>query len=235
MPAAFLRPSLPACVLAVGVLASACTTSVSAAPAPDGVGCVSDSGQTPRSTGPSTAVTTTFAVVGDSITAGTGEHDGPTQPGTQSWLRGAEGPPLQLVGGWAVPGTTTAQMRAGVGPLPADVLVVMAGTNDLRDGTAWEVSGDNLEAIVAQSGDPGVLLSSVPPYDPAPAASVAYNRHLEEFAAAEGWRFVDPWSTCSDDGAWVAGASADGVHPRPQVAERVGRELRALLLTGPGR
>jgi lysophospholipase L1-like esterase len=202
------------------------SASSSATPSPSSGG-TADPG---RAEAPATVDTPlTFTVVGDSITAGSLPIEGTAVPGTRSWLPAALGPPLEFQGGWAVPGATTQDMRAGVVPSSADVVVVLAGTNDLFR-LPWEVTADDLRAIVATVGVPRVLLSAIPPFDVDPAQAQGLNRQLADLAAAQGWRYVDPWEGISVDGAYAPGTSADGVHPTQEVADVVGRRLRAELV-----
>ena len=51
---------------------------------------------------------------------------------------------MRFAGGYAVPGATTAVMRDGVGPVDADVLVVMGGTNDVGTEVLAFTSFDEL-------------------------------------------------------------------------------------------
>jgi lysophospholipase L1-like esterase len=59
---------------------------------------------------------------------------------------------LRFAGGYAVPGATTAVMRDGAGPVDADVLVVMGGTNDVGTEVPWEMTRANLVQIVTAAG-----------------------------------------------------------------------------------
>ena len=181
--------------------------------------------------GSSTAVSEIgFVVVGDSLTAGTEPLDGNRVVGSASWVPAASDPPLTFLGGWAVPGATTAAMLEGVGPMGADVLVLMGGTNDLMRGHDLAETRANLVAIVDEVNAPEVLLCAVGPLDGRAAEVTDYNRQLEALAAESGWTFVDPWGAAWNDGSFVEGASDDGVHPTPEYADRVGREIRAALL-----
>jgi lysophospholipase L1-like esterase len=172
----------------------------------------------------------TFVVVGDSLTAGTSPVHGDQQPGVGSWIPGAETAPLVYRGGWAVPGATTSDMRAGVVPSKADVVVVLAGTNDLDRGVPWETSRDNLLAIVATSRVDDVVLSTVPPFDQGPQLRDEYNQLLHELAVEQGWHLVDPWVGVDRGGTWAPGTSLDGTHPIPNIAEEVGRSIRTAVL-----
>lgn len=171
-----------------------------------------------------------FVVVGDSLTAGTDPIEGNRVVSAQSWVPAAEGPPLAFLGGWAVPGATTAGMLEEVGPMRADVLVLMAGTNDLLGGYETPGIHANLVAIVERVGVDEVLLAAIGPIDGRAAEVTEYNRQLEALAAESGWRFVDPWVDAWDDGSFVRGASDDGLHPVPEHADRVGRQIRTALL-----
>ncbi|MCZ2806467.1 SGNH/GDSL hydrolase family protein [Modestobacter sp. VKM Ac-2983] len=173
----------------------------------------------------------TFTAVGDSITAGN-VPDGVAVPYSGSWVPAATGGALEFVPSWAVSGATTQDMLAGVTPIVADVVVVMAGTNDLTS-IPWEVSAANIRGIVDSVGVDDVVLSAVPPFDPAPEVAVAFNGRLEALAADEGWRFFDPWADLSLEGTYAAGASTDGVHPTPETASLVGTRVRGELLSRP--
>ncbi|MGY1821284.1 SGNH/GDSL hydrolase family protein [Geodermatophilus sp. SYSU D00079] len=171
-----------------------------------------------------------FAVVGDSITAGFAAVLGTTVNDRSSWIPFAdEDERVGFAGGYAVPGATTAVMRDGVGPVDADVVVVMGGTNDLREDVPWEAVRDNLLQIVATTDVPTVLLSAVPPQDDHAAGVLELNARLEQLATEQGWQFVDPWSGMSAEGAWVAGGSDDGIHPVEQVVALVGERLAGAI------
>jgi lysophospholipase L1-like esterase len=170
-------------------------------------------------------------VVGDSITAGTGPTDRADRPGPQSWQHGFWGAPLEFRGGWAVPGATTEQMRAGAAGLTADVLVLLGGTNDLATGVGWPASQEHLRGVVAAVDVDHVVLSAIPPSDTGPARAVEYNQRLADLSQEQGWEFVDPWVTVSQGGAWVPGTSPDGIHPTPEAAAQAGAVIRVAVLS----
>ncbi|WP_369132742.1 SGNH/GDSL hydrolase family protein [Modestobacter sp. I12A-02662] len=173
----------------------------------------------------------TVVVVGDSITAGTGPTDRADTPGPQSWQHGFWGAPLEFRGGWAVPGATTEQMRAGAAGLAADVLVLLGGTNDLATGVGWPASQEHLLGVVAAVGEGHVVLSAIPPSDFFPALVLDFNARLTALAQQQGWEFVDPWVAVSQGGAFAPGTSPDGIHPTPEVAAQAGAVIRAAVLT----
>jgi len=181
----------------------------------------------------------TFVVVGDSITAGgttvAESMAGDAVRGEASWVPAAEqASGCDLVAGWAVPGATTAQMHSGVvpGDWSADVLVVMAGTNDLVQGLPWEESAADLGSVVAAVDAPTVVVVSIAPNDPRPAARNGFNAALAHLAGERGWTYLDPWGGVDAGGAFTPGASTDGIHPTAEVATdvgyRIGRSLAEL-------
>jgi lysophospholipase L1-like esterase len=169
-------------------------------------------------------------VVGDSLTAGSRPMADREIPGEGSWVPAALGDPLVLGGGWAVPGATTGDMRSGVRRVDGDVLVVMAGTNDIAHGIDWEASRDNVLTITRTLRIDSVVVSAIPPSATLPAAATAYDEQLRRVAAEQGWTFVDPWETAREGGNWVPGDSDDGIHPVQEVADEAGRTLRAAVL-----
>jgi acyl-CoA thioesterase I len=188
---------------------------------------------------PAPAPPSTFVAVGDSITAGATDASQSLVEdrvqGDASWLPAAEQVSgVDLVAGWAVPGATTADMLAGVEPTDwtADVVVVMAGTNDLSRGVPWQESAAAIEGIVAAVGARTAVVVAIAPNDPRPAARNGFNAALAELAGRNGWTYLDPWTEVDAGGAFTPGASPDGVHPTPAVAtdvgNRIGRSLAAL-------
>ncbi len=180
---------------------------------------------TPADAGTAVAAGGTFVAVGDSITAGVPAEGTVAHPGPTSWLTDPWLVPGHLIGGWARSGAITADMRAAVVATPADLLVLLGGTNDLARGIPWEETAVNLRAIAATVGARAVLLSATPPSTGTPAARTAFNARLAQLATEQGWHYVDPWSTVSAGGAFTVGSSADGIHPTPAVARIAGRAI----------
>ena len=177
-----------------------------------------------------TADPLTVVAVGDSITVADSPDFAAGSFGWGSWVPSAEGPGVDLIGGWAVSGATTAAMRAGVRPLEADALVVMAGTNDVRRDVPWAESAAALEGIVATVGVDRVLVCSIVPLAEDPGAATEYNSRLAELAATEGWEFVDSGASVRDpSGTWLPGMTDDGVHPNVAGAARIGAAVHDAL------
>lgn len=172
----------------------------------------------------------TIAVVGDSITVGSDPTFAPGQVSEDSWVRYAVGDPVELAGGWARWGATTAEMAAAADPVPADVLVIMAGTNDLAAGTPTAQVAGSLEQIVAEVGAKEVLLCAVPPLDASPEVVPPFNEFLQQTAQDHGWAWTDPSAGIRTDGHFAPGMSVDGVHPTQAGATDIGGQVRNVLL-----
>lgn len=177
-----------------------------------------------------------LTAIGDSLTGSDGDLAG-DDFGAGTWLSHALGPgedgrSVEWVGGWAVPGATTAVMRAQAVPRPdADVLVVLAGTNDIALGVPAEEIAANIEAIVATVGAPRVVVASVPPIEWAPDLAPRHNADLEALAREHGWEFADVAADLWRGDGWAPGMSDDGVHPTEAGYAVLGRALREALLS----
>ena len=165
----------------------------------------------------------TFGVVGDSITAWTGQEEG-------SWTSYVDSDVLFTEQGWAQNGAPLALMKANTPRMSTDVLVVLAGTNDLAGTLTVSAKLDLIDDIVEESGVAQILISSVPPFDLNPALSTAWNRELKQHAADEGYDFVDSWVNArTADGTYIPAHTVDGIHPTPgaasQAAAVIGRAI----------
>ncbi|MFH5823375.1 SGNH/GDSL hydrolase family protein [Georgenia sp. AZ-5] len=180
-----------------------------------------------------------MAAVGDSITAADSPDLAGGDPGPGSWVFHAAGGELALAGGWAEWGATTAQMADGVTPVEADVLVVLAGTNDAGTGVPFEDTAANLAEIVETVGAPRVLLSAVPPIDADPRSATELNAALRELADRRGWEWVDAPAGLRDGDRFAPGMASDGLHPTEAGARVIGEAVREAVLApardGPGR
>lgn len=171
-----------------------------------------------------------FTVVGDSIT----EADSPNLlgavPGPASWVYYAESADADFVGGWAGPGATTDDMVRSFVPLPADVLVIVAGTNDSGLDIPFERVAENLTSIAESAGTDRVILSSIPPHEGQSESITRFNAELRQLAKREDWEWVDAAAELRDGSAYAEGLSADGVHPNPLGAERFGKALHSAIV-----
>lgn len=171
-----------------------------------------------------------MAAVGDSITAADSPDIDGGDPGPQSWVSYAAGPNVEYVGGWAVWGAPTAEMAEGItAPFDADVLVILAGTND-AGWTPFEEITANLETIVENAGVETVVLSSVPPLDRSPENATQLNAQLEDLAEQNGWIWVDSSAELRDGDRFADGMAYDGVHPTEEGARVIGEAIQAAIL-----
>ncbi|NII39863.1 lysophospholipase L1-like esterase [Curtobacterium flaccumfaciens] len=168
----------------------------------------------------SAPVTYTFA--GDSVTQASNKW---------SWVKYVDTRRAKSVGGVAAGGLTSATVAAQVTHRDADVLVVMVGVGDVRNGVSPATVRKNIGTIVRKVGARHVLLAAVPPCDRTAdgpqridrrAAGFVLDRSLQEFASSRGWGWVDPFSSVRHiDNTWSAGTSSpDGVHPTATTAKR---------------
>lgn len=228
-------------LLGLALMVAACTPTAPESDGPPPTG--------PRATGPSDGTATSapadsgepgatgqdqaalpIAVVGDSITVGSNPTFAPGEVSEDSWVSSAVGDSIELTGGWARWGATTAEMAEAAGPVPAEVLVIMAGTNDLAMQVPTAEVAANLERIVAAVGAQQVLLCGVPPLDHAPEAVPPFNEFLEQVADQHGWAWVDASRDVRSGNEYAPGMSTDGVHPTRAAAELLGAQVRAVLL-----
>lgn len=171
-----------------------------------------------------------LAAVGDSITDANSPNFAAGELGTESWVSYAVGTDVAFVGGWARWGATTADIAQGASAVEADVLVIMAGTNDAAMGSPFADSAANIVAIAQTAGADRVLISGIPPLDYAPEVAAQFNDHLESLAREHGWEWVDPGAAVRTDSLTFApGMASDGVHPTVHGARRLGETLGAAI------
>lgn len=133
--------------------------------------------------------------------------------------------------GRGISGQTTPQMllrfRQDVIDLHPDAVVILAGINDIAGNTGpmtQEMTKNNLMmmAELAKAHGIRVLLCSILPGGDIPwrhglnagSAVIALNAWMKEYAAKEGFVYVDYWTAMANPaGTMKDGLSSDGVHP----------------------
>ena len=189
-----------------------------------------------KTTARATVTPVTFAAAGDSITAWIDRNNIPVHT---TWVTSSPNRFIQFTGqGWAKGGAKLAEIDANITPVTADVLVIMAGTNDEGDrwGTPMATRLAEVVDIAVKSHAPHVLLSAVAPRDAGPAWAADWNVQLAHLATVEGWSFVDPWGFLrTADGHYMAGTTVEGIHPTPASQVVVGQELRAAIVAANGK
>ena len=214
----------PAAVGAALAAAAACASMI--------VGCSAPQpADTPGSPEPSAVPAHgTFAAVGDSITDADSPDFAAGDFGAASWATYVVDDGFVFAGGWAEWGAPTAMMADSVGPIDADVLVVLAGTNDVAFGIPFDESAANLDRITDAVGIDEVIVVSIPPMDALPNGAKAYNQRLDDLAGDRGWRFVDASAGLrTADGRYGDGMSSDGLHPSADGARVLGEAIAAEL------
>ena len=164
--------------------------------------------------------TLTFAVAGDSLTTWDNESfpDPTGRFADVAWLRWVSSSRLQLAGGYARGGASAKDIATHFPDVEADVLVVMAGSNDLDDTSPYATLR-SIEQIIDEAGIDAVVLCAIPPRVGLTAEANAHNLKLIELAVEHDWLFVDPWiSARANNGGWIDDLSFDGIHPTPRAA-----------------
>ncbi|MGY1715099.1 SGNH/GDSL hydrolase family protein [Geodermatophilus sp. SYSU D01106] len=174
-----------------------------------------------------------LAAVGDSITQADGDVPAGVL-GRGSWLSTAVGGDVVFAGGWARAGATTADMLDAATAVDADVLVLLAGTNDPGAGLSEGQTAQHLRDIADVVGVDSVVLSSVPPRDADPGVAAATNRALEDLAEDEGWLFADSAAGVRSGDRFASGMATDGLHPSEEGAAVIGAALREAVLEAAG-
>jgi lysophospholipase L1-like esterase len=156
--------------------------------------------------------------MGDSITAGWKlEESFPGKPYVNRGISGQTSPQMLV------------RFRQDVIDLKPKVVVLLAGTNDVA-GNTGPMTREQSEGNIASMADLAkangirvVLCSVLPAFDFSwapglePAPKIAeLNKWIKEFAAHEGYVYVDFYSAMKDErGGLPAALSRDGVHPLP--------------------
>lgn len=169
-----------------------------------------------------------LAAIGDSITEADSPNFASGELGDESWVTHAVTEHLSFVGGWARWGATTDMMADEVEPIEADVLVILAGTND--GGLDSSNTATNVREIVDTAGVGRVIISAIPPLDWSPSTATSTNRNLRALADREGWEWVDAPAGLREGGSFKPGMASDGVHPTAEGAAVIGHAVREAVL-----
>jgi lysophospholipase L1-like esterase len=166
-----------------------------------------------------------IAVVGDLVTSWTPPDD----PAT-SWATYVTGNGVRLTRSWVDRDAEVSDLAAQVRPSDADVLVVLAGTNDLDHGSPGDEVELGLTHLVAAAGVEHVLISSIPPVEDLPQKTADFNELLARIAYRHDWSFVDAGSAVvRADCRYRTRLSPDGIRPSPEGARIIGEAVRGVL------
>lgn len=174
--------------------------------------------------------TVRLVAVGDSITYADSPDFAKGEFGSESWLHYVIGEEVSFVGGWARWGATTAEMARNAEPIDADVLVIMAGTNDTALGSPFRETSKNITEIAKTIGADNVILAGIPPIDHSPQIAEDFNHELEELAGERGWHWIDTGASVrTGSNTFVSGMASDGVHPTARGAQNLGEAISAAI------
>ncbi len=171
--------------------------------------------------------------LGDSITSGMVKR-GTGGASSASWYIAAlaDEPRLVSAANAGYPGNTTQDMAdrfaRDVAVHEPRVVVIMGGTNDLREGRATDQVLGTLGQLAALTRDIGAtpVLATIPPRtDGAYAGQVAdLNAGIRRFGEETGTTVIDFFSVLADDdGQWRPGFTTDGIHPTRAAADAMAR------------
>lgn len=209
----------------LAALAAAAVVLTAVASSPTGPGAPSATPGVPAAMSAAPSPPVSFAAVGDSITKANSVDLTGFRVGDRSWVRYAAGSGLRFAGGWANGGAETATMVRNVLPVHADVLVIVAGTNDTAHGVPFSTTARNLLTIARKVGIERVVVSAIPPRNATPTVSVEFNRNLELFVTAQGWTFVDAMAGVREGDQYADGMTRDGTHPTRRGAAVIGAAI----------
>jgi lysophospholipase L1-like esterase len=188
-----------------------------------------------------------FVVLGDSLSVWA-FAPGETQPcKTCAWptLLAAHDRDFVLIHNGAVAGNNTFQMisrfRRDVVAYPANMLIVLAGTNDVGQDYSVATIVANIHAIVRSAAGHGfqVVVLTIPPNN---ADRIMRLRRLRQTNAAlinlgrtEGFQVIDIYSALVTDDGHLRRcyAAADGLHLSLAGEQKVAETVYAGLMAGP--
>ncbi|MBT1675188.1 SGNH/GDSL hydrolase family protein [Curtobacterium aurantiacum] len=157
----------------------------------------------------------------------------------KSWMRQLKDTTMTNVGGTAIGNATTTRILDDAEAHDADVLVVMAGTNDLRYQRSSASILQNIDKIATKVGADHVVISAIAPSNATNSGKShvdrrklgeVLNRDLQNHALTRGWMFVDPWAADRRlDGGWPSSRTYDGVHPTVAMSKKVSVRMQQAI------
>jgi len=154
---------------------------------------------------------------GDSITSGTGSHTG-GYPARLEQLIESRGKPCTIYN-LGIPGERTHQgvhrITTTLDTVPADIILIMEGTNDIRSGYPWQTTKLNLQLMIDTAKAKGVtpVLATLTPSDQRNSEVLIpnkYNPMIRELAEENGIILVDQFAAVEQ--LWES-LNDDGIHP----------------------
>ena len=154
---------------------------------------------------------------GDSITEGHSSRTGGYPPKLSSLLNGNGKPSVVVnrgISGEKTPGGLS-RFDSVLASFPADIILIMEGTNDIRGGLSVETTRHNLQAMIDKAKAAGVkpVLATLTPSDRAGSTTLipqTWNPMIISLASSNGIKLADQYAAIH--GVWGS-ATADGLHP----------------------
>lgn len=169
------------------------------------------------------------AVVGDSLTVGRAIPLLTASPSADTWTFDVDASrEFKVIGGWAQRGASSEVMAQAAPELRGvDVLIVLSGSNNFREGVEFPQHTANLDEIARKIPADHTVLIAMPPMQKLAATGEIPERNalLAGFAADRGWNWLDPWGAYSiaQPYSWADPAMAkDGIHPTEAIQHEVG-------------
>lgn len=131
------------------------------------------------------------------------------------------------LGGGCAP---TVAMAENAKPVQAEVLVILAGTNDVANDVPFHRTAENVARVVQRVGVSKVVVSAIPPLDFEPETPARFNSEVKTYAVAQGWTFVDPMAGVREGDRFAPGMTTDGVHPTEAAARAIGTALGTAIV-----
>jgi hypothetical protein len=133
---------------------------------------------------------------------------------------------------WIDPEADLTDLAGEVTRTRADVLVVLAGSMDVRASTSRDQVELALQRIVDRTGARRVLVSSIPPVPRNAQQTADFNDYLARVAYQHDWSFVNAGATVvKDDCEYEPALGGPGPRLTHQGASVVGRSIRGILTT----
>jgi lysophospholipase L1-like esterase len=130
------------------------------------------------------------------------------------------------------PDARVRDLAAEAGPSTADVLVVLAGSNDVAFATSNDDVELALQRLVDRTQVPRVLLASIPPGARQPQKTADFNDLLSRIAYRHDWSFVNASADLvARDCAYRPRMTLDGVRPSEAGAKAIAEAVRGALTT----
>ena len=154
---------------------------------------------------------------GDSITAGNGSNSGGYPPKLSGLLNGNGKP--SIVANYGNPGEQTPggldRFDSVLASFPANIVLIMEGTNDVRVGISVETTRYNLQAMITKTKAAGAtpVISTLTPSDRGGSPTLipqTWNPMIKSLASNNGILLADQYAAVLP--VWGS-ANDDGIHP----------------------